>query len=61
MAAVNASALVFQGHVITNNGEVIAEVIHRDLPDDVTQPGNGALRALKLACPCPQKAAHSGG
>src|SRR5206468_10648317 len=29
-------ALAFQGHVVTNDGETIAEVFLADLPDDVT-------------------------
>src|ERR1051326_4340748 len=36
-------ALAFQGHVLTEAGETIAEVFIVDLPDDVSQPGDGPL------------------
>jgi len=48
-------ALAFQGHVITNDGETIAEVFIADLPDDVTQPGDGALAGTETRLPFPPK------
>jgi len=48
-------ALAFQGHVVTKNGQTIAEVFIADLPDDVTQPGDGALAGTETRLPCPPK------
>ena len=36
-------ALAFQGHVVTPNGETIAEAFIVDIPDDVTVPGDKPL------------------
>ena len=50
-------ALAFQGHVITERGETIAEVFVADLPEDVTQPGEGPLAGTETHMPRPPKGA----
>jgi hypothetical protein len=46
-------ALAFQGHLVTGGGETIAEVFIADLPDDVTQPGDGPLAGTETQMPRP--------
>ena len=48
-------ALAFQGHVVTTQGETIAEVFLADLPDDLTQPGDGPLAGTETRAPFPPK------
>jgi WD40 repeat protein len=48
-------ALAFQGHVVTANGEAISEVFIADLPDDLTQAGNGPLAGTETRMPFPPK------
>lgn len=48
-------ALAFQGHVVTARGETISEVFIVDLPDDVTQPGDGPLAGTETRMPAPPK------
>jgi hypothetical protein len=48
-------ALAFQGHVLTRKGETIAEVFIVDLPDDLTQPGEGPLAGTETRAPFPPK------
>ena len=48
-------ALAFQGHVVTKQGETIAEVFLADLPDDLTQPGAGPLAGTETRAPFPPK------
>lgn len=48
-------ALAFQGHVITATGETNAEVFVVDLPDDLTQPGDGPLAGTEKRLPYPPK------
>ena len=48
-------ALAFQGHVLTEAGETIAEVFIVDLPDDVSQPGDGPLAGTETRMPYPPK------
>jgi len=48
-------ALAFQGHVVTTNGETISEVFIVDLPDDLTQPGDGPLAGTETRMPFPPK------
>ena len=49
------NALAFQGHVVTNDGATTAEVFIADLPDDVTQPGDGPIAGTETRMPCPPK------
>ncbi|HKQ37836.1 MAG TPA: DUF3748 domain-containing protein [Verrucomicrobiae bacterium] len=51
----NHKALAFQGHVVTMNNETISEVFIVDLPDDLTQPGDGPLAGTETRMPCPPK------
>ena len=46
-------ALAFQGHVVTESGEVISEVFIADLPTDVTIPGDGPLEGTTHRRPSP--------
>lgn len=48
-------ALAFQGHVVTPNGEAIPEVFIVDLPDDLTQAGDGPLAGSETRMPFPPK------
>jgi hypothetical protein len=48
-------ALAFQGHVRTVGGEIISEVFVADLPEDVTQPGDGPLAGTATRMPCPPR------
>ena len=48
-------ALAFQGHVVTNQGESIAEVFIVDLPENVTIPGDGPLAGTEQRRPFPPK------
>jgi len=48
-------ALAFQGHVVTERNETIAEVFLVDLPDDLTQPGHGPLGGTEVRMPYPPK------
>jgi hypothetical protein len=48
-------ALAFQGHVVTESGKMIAEVFVADLPEDVTQPGEGPLAGTESQMPRPPK------
>jgi len=48
-------ALAFQGHVVAANGETISEVFIADLPEDVTQPGDGPLAGTETEMPRPPR------
>ncbi len=48
-------ALAFQGHVVTANNETISEVFIADLPDDLTQQGDGPLDGTETRMPSPPK------
>ena len=48
-------ALAFQGDVVTGDGKTISEVFLVDLPDDVTQPGDGPLAGTETRLPFPPK------
>ena len=50
-------ALAFQGTVVTERGESIAEVFIVDLPEDVTQPGDGPLAGTVTRRPFPPQGA----
>src|SRR5205823_11573568 len=51
-------ALAFQGQVLTMGGETISEVYVVDLPEDLTQPGEGPLAGTETRRPCPPKGTH---
>ncbi|HEY2952305.1 MAG TPA: DUF3748 domain-containing protein [Verrucomicrobiae bacterium] len=46
-------ALAFQGHVVGVRDETTAEVFIADLPDDLTQPGDGPLAGTETRMPFP--------
>lgn len=48
-------ALAFQGHVVTEKSGTIAEVFLVDLPEDLTQPGEGPLSGTATRMPYPPK------
>ncbi len=48
-------AVAFQGLVVTEEGETISEVFVADLPQDVTQPGDGPLAGTETRMPFPPK------
>jgi hypothetical protein len=48
-------ALAFQGQVVTERGETISEVFLVDLPDDVTNPGDGPLAGTATRRPFPPR------
>jgi hypothetical protein len=48
-------ALAFQGHVVTERGDTIAEVFIADLPNDVTRPGDGPLAGTATQMPRPPR------
>jgi len=48
-------ALAFQGDVVTAEGKTISEVFLVDLPEDLTQPGDGPLAGTKTRMPFPPK------
>jgi hypothetical protein len=48
-------SLAFQGHVLTHDGRTISEVFIVDLPDDLTQPGEGPLQGTATRRPFPPK------
>lgn len=48
-------ALSFQGEVAAPNGSLHMEVFVADLPDDITQPGNGPLAGTATTRPRPPK------
>lgn len=48
-------ALAFQGSVVTAKGETNTEVFIADLPDDLTQAGDGPLAGTRDQRPCPPK------
>jgi hypothetical protein len=48
-------ALAFQGQVVTPGGETISEVFVADLPEDLTQPGDGPLAGTETRMPFPPK------
>lgn len=48
-------ALAFQGHVVTDRGETIAEVFIVDLPEDLTHAGDGPLAGTETRMPFPPK------
>ncbi|PYJ02814.1 MAG: hypothetical protein DME25_15030 [Verrucomicrobia bacterium] len=48
-------ALAFQGHVVTSAGATIAEVFIVDLPEAVTNPGDGELAGTITRRPAPPK------
>ena len=51
----NHNALAFQGHVVTAQNQTISEVFIVDLPEDLTQPGDGPLAGTETRMPCPPK------
>jgi hypothetical protein len=48
-------ALAFQGQVLSATGQALAEAFIVDLPEDPTQPGEGALCGTETAAPSPPK------
>ena len=48
-------ALAFQGHVLTEKNETVAEVFIVDLPEDLTQPADGPLGGTETRMPYPPK------
>lgn len=48
-------ALAFQGNVVTEKNETIAEVFIVDLPEDLTQVGDGPLAGTETHMPFPPK------
>jgi WD40 repeat protein len=48
-------ALAFQGHVVTESNDTIAEIFVVDLPEDVTVPGTGPLEGTAFLRPTPPK------
>jgi len=48
-------ALAFQGQVVTGNNENVAEVFIVDLPDDLTQQGDGPLAGTETRMPFPPR------
>ena len=48
-------ALAFQGTVRSAQGDMVAEVFIVDLPNDVTQPGDGPLAGTQTRCPFPPR------
>jgi hypothetical protein len=48
-------ALAFQGQVLTPEGQTLSEVFVADLPDDLTQPGDGPLCGTETRAPYPPK------
>ncbi len=50
-----ARALAFQGNVVTPRGDTISEVFIVDLPDDLTQAGDGPLAGTATRRPFPPK------
>lgn len=48
-------ALTFQGHVVTAKKQTVAEVFIVDLPEDLTQPGDGPLGGTETRLPSPPK------
>lgn len=48
-------ALAFQGQVVTARGEIISEVFIVDLPDDLTQPGEGPIAGTETRMPFPPR------
>ncbi|MCW5555811.1 MAG: DUF3748 domain-containing protein [Verrucomicrobiae bacterium] len=46
-------ALAFQGNVVTTDGETISEVFIVDLPDELSQPGEGPLAGTATRAPFP--------
>jgi len=56
-------ASLSKGHVVSAQKETLAEVFVADLPDDLTQPGDGPLAGTETRMPfppkgCVQRAAH---
>src|SRR4030095_871484 len=47
--------LAFQGHVVTANGETIAEAFIVDIPDDVTVAGDKPLEGTTTTRPPPPR------
>jgi hypothetical protein len=48
-------ALAFQGNVVTERGKIISEVFVADLPEDITQAGDGPLAGTETQMPRPPK------
>lgn len=48
-------ALAFQGQVLTAKGEIISEVFIADLPDRLTEPGEGPLAGTETRRPRPPR------
>jgi hypothetical protein len=48
-------AIAFQGHVVTAKNETISEVFVVDLPEDLTQPGDGPLAGTETRMPFPPR------
>lgn len=49
------SALAFLGNVLTRTGQTVAEVFIVDLPDNLTQPGEGPLAGTATRLPRPPR------
>ncbi len=48
-------ALAFQGHVVTGQGATISEVFIVNLPEDLTQPGDGPFAGTETQMPFPPR------
>ena len=48
-------ALAFQGQVISEEGKPVSEVFIVDIPDDITQPGQGPLQGTPTTRPLPPR------
>jgi len=48
-------AIAFQGEVVTADGQAISEVFVVDIPDDITQPGDGPLQGTSTRRPSPPR------
>ncbi len=48
-------ALAFQGQVLSPKGETLSEVFIAELPDDLTQPGEGPLCGTETRAPYPPR------
>jgi hypothetical protein len=52
---VGSRALAFQGHVVTDRGETIAEIFIAELPDDFTVVADGRLEGTPTRRPAPPR------
>jgi hypothetical protein len=51
----NSRTLAFQGDIVTRTGDTIREAFAVDLPDDLTQPGDGPLEGTATRMPAPPR------